>query len=55
MDEPTRARELRARVLGVVAALLVMGFAIHAIHWPAPGVSAAIGLVVYWMARPERR
>jgi F0F1-type ATP synthase assembly protein I len=48
------ARERRARVLGVATALVAMAAASWWIRWPAPGVSAALGLAVYWIARGRR-
>jgi len=44
-------KESRARLLGVGVALLAMVVASLTIRWPAPGVSAGLGLAVYLLAR----
>ena len=54
MSAEDRGREHRARVLGVATALFAMAAASWWIRWPAPGVSVALGLAVYWMARGTR-
>lgn len=44
-----------ARGLGVAAACASMVIAWLAIGWPAPGVSVALGLLVYGLARGAAR
>jgi hypothetical protein len=49
-----RGRKWRARALGLATALLAMAGAWSLIRWPAPGISLALGLGVYWLARAPR-
>ena len=48
---PRTRRERVARVAGVASALTAMTAAALSIGWPAPGVSVALGLAVYWVVR----
>lgn len=56
MSPPREAggRERTARLLGIATGAAAMTLAWLAIGWPAPGVSAALGLVVYGLARRPR-
>jgi len=51
----TGTREWTARGLGVAAGCASMTIAWLAIGWPAPGVSAGLGLLVYGLARGSAR
>ena len=44
-------RERNARLLGIATAVAAMAAAGLMIGWPAPGISAALGFIVYWLAR----
>lgn len=48
-------RERSARLLGVAVALAAMTASAFAIGWPAPGVSAGLGLAVYALASRRLR
>jgi F0F1-type ATP synthase assembly protein I len=49
-----RRRERRARLLGVAVALAAMVAASLTIRWPAPGISVALGMAAYLLARGRR-
>ena len=48
-------RERNARLLGVATAVAAMAAAGSTIGWPAPGISAALGFIVYRLARDWSR
>lgn len=48
-------RERNARILGVATAIAAMTAAGLATGWPAPGISVALGVVVYGLARSAMR